>query len=359
MIAKTDADTIRGLHVRIETLFWSAVVVLAIGVLVYRHVNRRNVNRALGEAREAYAAARAQLIADPLAVSFGPKGGYAVLTVVEAIADGRGAGPPPTFAELSGREMRAVELAHAATILTDRQFNKTLRRLSAKEQTVFRQLRDLMRDETSAPPVRETTLRADTSKRSAAIDESGERQSRPVFDALPIAGILEWLKNTAPRDPDMWHLLPELNWDHSEIHDILLWVVSQEECDASTAVLILHLMQPDVAMDMASGGQRWHAGGEADASVSSEVRLLAMIGKRSEEESFGHHVFAPDRLCTDEGNKALLDMMLSEKERIESAGRRLPFPLPVKLLSKPALVTGRKPKPDFEVHDDRLLVPQP
>ncbi|WDZ78606.1 hypothetical protein PWG15_09005 [Ensifer adhaerens] len=348
---------------RIETLFWSAVVVLAVALLIYRHVSRRKSNAALGRFTEAYDAARRRLIADPQAVTLGAQTDYAVLTVIEAITENRGGGAPPALADLSPRELRAVELAHAATIMTDRQFDKALRRLSAKEHTVFRQLRGLSQEQPVTSGVHARAGHPDAGERSGAkVEHAAERvttkeQNGRTFDRLQIAGILNWLETAAPRDPDMWHLLADLNWDYPEIYDILLWVASQPECDASTALLILQLMQPDVAMDKAAGGLRWRTAGDADPAASSEVRLLAMIGKRSEDESFVRRELAPDRLCSPEANAALLDMMLGEKQRIEGDGRKLPFLLAVKLLTKPALLTGRRPKTDFEVRDDCLLVP--
>lgn len=351
---------------RVETLFWIVVVVLSCLFLLYRHVNRRRLNRALGKLHKIYDEARAGFLSGSRARAYGILPQDAMLGALEAFSEARGGGPPPAFTDLTKREMRFVELLHATTSMNDREIKRTLARLSKQEQKTFQQLRDIY----GGPAPRKSYARAlvdrvvayRRSRREAKLAAEHRRVEDEYwsrFDKLQISHVLEWLETEAPRDPDMWHKLVGLNWDYPEIYDILLWVVSQPECDASTAHLVLHLMQPDVAMDMASGGQRWlGASGIVDPADSSEVRLLAMIGKRSEEESFVRHELLPDRLCTEEGNASLMDMMLDEKQRIEREGRTLPFPLPVKLLSRPVRLAGRKPKTDYDVHDDCVLLPK-
>ncbi|RDL51405.1 hypothetical protein BLJAPNOD_02538 [Ensifer sp. M14] len=351
---------------RVETLFWIVVVVLSCLFLLYRHVNRRRLNRALGKLPEIYDAARASFLSGSRARGHGILPLDAMLGTLEAFSEAKGGGPPPEFADLTKREMRFFELLHATTSMSDREFKRTLARLSKQEQKTFQELRDLYGGPAlgkSYPRARIDRMAAKWRSRRetklAAEHQRVEDEYWSRFDQLQIYHVPEWLKTEAPRDPDMWHKLVGLNWDYSEIYDILLWVVSQPECDASTAILILQMMAPDVAMELASGGTQWlPSGGIADQIVSSEVGLLAMIGKRSEEESFVRHELLPDRPSSEEGNAALLGMMLDEKQRIEGEGRTLPFPLPVKLLSKPHPPMGRKPKTDYNVHDGCVLLPK-
>ncbi|MCV9996722.1 DUF4274 domain-containing protein [Pararhizobium sp. YC-54] len=350
---------------RIETLFWSAVVVVSCAVLVHRYLGRRTLNKCLLKAPDAYEAARAKFISGARAASHGDEAELGMLTAIETFTETRGGNAPPAFAELSRRERRFVELVHATVTLPDPEFEGMLRRLSKVEQQMFQQLRTLS---PSREPLKsriqimrerlEARRRAERERKLAAEVNRETHERSPRFDSMPISDILEWLKTEAPRDPDMWHKLPELNWDYEEIYDILQWVVSQPECDASTAIVILHLMNVDVTMDLASGGERRRVSPDFDPSTNAEVKLLAIIGRRSEEDSFVRHELAPDRLSIDENNAGLLAMMQSEKQRIEAEGRNVPFPLPVKLLSKPVLKTGRLPHTVFQVNDDRLDWPE-
>lgn len=350
---------------RAETWFWIIVVVLASAYLIYSHVNRRRLNIALGKLPELYDAARAGFLSGSRALAYSTQPQHAMLVALEAISEMREGQPPPAFADLSKRERRCVELLHAATCMSDREFKRTLARLSKQEQNAFQQLRDIY----DGPAPRKPYARAMVdrvavywrSRREAKLAAERQRAADEYwsrFDELEISCVLEWLKTEAPRDPDMWHKLPGLNWDYPEIYDILLWVVTQPECDAATAILILQLMSPDVAMDLASGGTRWRRPGDLEPLESAEVKLLAMICMRSEKSSFVRRELAPDRLCTAERNAGLLDMMLTQKQGIEAAGRNVPFPLPEKLLSKPVPATVREPLTGFEVHDDRVLLPK-
>ncbi|MBZ7921988.1 DUF4274 domain-containing protein [Ensifer adhaerens] len=349
---------------RVETLFWIAVVVLSCLFLLYQHLDRRRLNRTLGKLPEIYDAARAEFLSGSRASAHSKRPRHAMLGTLETISETTGGGgPPPAFADLTKREMRFVELLHATTCMNDREFKRTLTRLSKQEQKTFQQLRDIY----GGPPPRRSYARRMIDRvaryrrvrRQAKLDAEAKRASDARWAAeyyfWEIPDILQWLRTEAPRDPDLWHLLPGLNWDYEELYDVLLWVVTQPECDAATAILILHLMAPDVAMDIASGGTQWCEPGDKRAE-STEVKLLAMIGVRSEDSSFVRHELAPDWLCTTESNAGLLDMMLSKKERIEASGRNVPFPLPVKLLSTPVPATGRTPATRYETHDDRLLL---
>lgn len=349
---------------RVETLFWIVVVVLSCLFLLHRHLNRRRLNRALGKLPEVYDAARASFLSGSRAAPSSSQRRHAMLGTLATISETRGGESPPAFADLTKREMRFVELLHATTCMNDREFKRTLTRLSKQEQKTFQQLRDIY----GGPPPRRSYVRQMIDhvavyrrvRRKAKLDAEAKRASDALWAAeyyfWEIPDILQWLKTDAPRDPDMWHLLPGLNWDYEELYDVLLWVVTQPECDAATAIDILHLMNPDVTMDKASGGTRWLMPGEVNPVESTEVKLLAMIGVRSEDSSFVRHELAPDWLCTTESNVGLLDMMLSEKESIEAAGRNVPFPMPVKLLSTPVPATGRMPATPYETHDDRLLL---
>lgn len=349
---------------RVETLFWIVVVVLSCLFLLYRHLNRRRLNRTLGKLPEIYGAARASFLSGSRAAPSSSQPRHAILGALEALSETKNGEPPPAFADLSKRERRLFELLHATTCMNDREFKRTLARLSKQEQKTFQQLRDIYG---GPPPRRSYVLQMIDHvavyrrvRRKAKLDAEAKRASDARWAAeyyfWEIPDILQWLRTEAPRDPDLWHLLPGLNWDYPELYDVLLWVVTQPECDAATAILILHLMAPDVAMDKASRGTRWLKPGEVEPAEITEVKLLAMIGVRSEDASFARHELAPDGLCTTESNAGLLDMMLSEKERIEAAGRNVPFPLPVKLLSTPVPVTGRMPATPYETHDDRLLL---
>lgn len=347
---------------RVETLFWIVVVVLSCLFLLYRHMNRRRLNRALGKLPEIYDAVRASFLSGSRAVPDSSLPRHAMLGTLEAISETRG-GPPPAFADLSKRERRFVELLHATTCMSDREFERTLAQLSKQEQKTFQQLRDIY----SGPPPRKSYTRLMIDRvaayRRARREAKLAAESQRRYDAYwaqfvfwEVHDILQWLKTDAPRDPDMWHLLPDLNWDYPELYDVLLWVVTQPECDAATAINILHLMNPDVAMDQASGGKFWPVYGNVDPAESAEVKLLAMIGTRSEQAGFVRNELLPDQMCTNEDNAGLLAMILRERQRIEEAGRSVPFPLPVKLLSKPVLETGRIPATSYEAHDDRLIL---
>lgn len=348
---------------RVETLFWIVVVVVSCLFLLYGHMNRRRLNRALGKLPEVYDAARAGFLSGSRAAPSSSQPRHAMLGALEALSETKNGEPPPAFADLSKRERRLFELLHATTCMNDREFKRTLARLSNQEHKTFQQLRDIY----GGPPPRRSYVRQMIDRvavyrrvrRKAKLDAEAKRASDARWAAeyyfWEIPDILQWLRTEAPRDPDLWHLLPGLNWDYEELYDVLLWVVTQPECDAATAILILHLMAPDVAMDIASGGTRWcEPGGKR--SESTKVKLLAMIGVRSEDSSFIRHELAPDWLCTTESNAGLLGMMLSEKARIEAAGRNVPFPLPVKLLSTPVPATVRMPATPYETHDDRLLL---
>lgn len=350
---------------RIETLFWGAVVVVSCAVLIHRYIGRRKHNQFLLKASDTYAATRTKFVSGARAASHGDDVELGMLTAIETFTETRRGNAPPVFADLSKREKRFVELVHLTAALPDSEFKRMFRRLTKAEQQTFGPLRGLSH---SAQPLQsriqsmrerlEMRRNAQTGQKPVAEANHGTDQLSPRFDSMPISSVLEWLKTEAPRDPDMWHLLTNLNWDYEEIFDILAWVVNQPECDASTAIVILHLMNADVTMEQASGGKRWSTSSDFDPSTSAQVKLLARIGRRSEDGSFVRHELAPDLLGSGENNRALLAMMMDEKQRIEAEGRNLPFPLPVKLLSKPILTTGRLPRTDFQVNDDRLYWPE-
>lgn len=179
----------------------------------------------------------------------------------------------------------------------------------------------------------------------------------PAMTRIEMPEILAWLQTRAPRSPDLWHILPDLNWDHEEhLHPILLWVVRQPDCDAATAIDILSLMNDDVTLDLASGGTRWARTG-FDPNDSDEVRLLQAICERSEGGGFAGPVLKQTMWPSTHANHQHLEMLQGVLAKIEAEGRSVPFPLPVKLLSAPVPDDVRPARTPVRLDDDAILVP--
>jgi len=179
----------------------------------------------------------------------------------------------------------------------------------------------------------------------------------PAMTRIEMPEILDWLQMRAPRSPDLWHILPDLNWDHEEhLYPILLWAVRQPECDAATAIDILQLMNDDVALDLASGGTRWARSG-FDPDNSDEVRLLQAICERSEGAGFAGPVLKQTMWASTHANHQHLEMLQGVLAEIEAEGRSVPFPLPVKLLSAPVPDDVRAARTPVRTDDDAIEVP--
>lgn len=179
----------------------------------------------------------------------------------------------------------------------------------------------------------------------------------PAMTRIEMPEILDWLQTRAPRSPDLWHILPDLNWDYEEhLLPILLWVVRQPECDAATAIDILKLMNADVTLDRASGGTTWTFGA-FDPNDSDEVRLLQAICERSEGAGFSGPVLQQTMWPSTHANRQYLEMLQGVLAKIEAEGRSVPFPLPVKLLSAPVPDDVRPARTPVQIYDDAILVP--
>gem|GEM_PF-4401973 len=250
-------------------------------------------------------------------------------------------GTLPEWHELSRRHQRFLEIAHYADVLGKQEFEQKKQIANDAEKHVFEQILVLTGGETAESLFKTLGW--------YYVDLS-------AFDEVVMPDILVWLRNRAPRDPAIWHEMPKLNWDYeAEIYEILRWIVEQPECDAATAIDILHLMGPDTTMDKATGGTRWLFGkNDFDPSMSDEVQVLATICRRSESGSFE----GPRLKQDDTNNLSLLKMMRGVQAEIETDGRVLPFPLPEKLLSAPVPTDILTRHPPVKVNDDRVWIPK-
>lgn len=201
-------------------------------------------------------------------------------------------------------------------------------------------------------------LRVSRWRKQCAPATTVARPDEPVaMTRIEMPDILFWLQTRAPRSPDLWHILPDLNWDHEEhLLPILWWVVRQPECDAATAIDILKLMNDDVTLDLASGGTRW-ARSCFDPDDSDEVRLLQAICERSEGAGFAGPLLKQTMGPSTHANRQHLEMLEGVLATIEADGRSVPFPLPVKLLSAPVPDDVRQAETPVRTDDDAIEVP--
>lgn len=273
------------------------------------------------------------------------RGSPTLVLVSFAVKDKLSAVSLPEWECLPEDLRRFLELAHLLDVLDDSELNKRQETFSETEKGILKELAALSQGETVENLLRQFGL----SKFDPA-----------AYERIAMVDVLDWLKSNAVRDPAIWHEMPWLNWDYSaEMYSILRWVVDQPECDAATAVDILYLMGVDTTMDIASGGTKWLFNQtSSDPFLSEEVQLLKTICLRSDAGTFAGPALKQKWDATGSTNLALLAMMKNVLAEIEAAGRKVPFPLPERLLSRPIPQDLPDTIPPVTANDDVVWVPR-
>ncbi|MEO0462679.1 MAG: DUF4274 domain-containing protein [Pseudomonadota bacterium] len=117
---------------------------------------------------------------------------------------------------------------------------------------------------------------------------------------------LEWLSARGPSD---WHrLVMDLNWDHGS-HS-LLWIVSQDECDAGTAQYIFWLAEPGYyADDKLADRDRGEHFQREDYELIQEIARRWVAGRYP---TWNHHVFLQVRSRIEQSGVQAGDRINSE-----------------------------------------------
>jgi hypothetical protein len=339
----------------LPTEFWYIIVLLASATLIYRQFSGRQpeieVPVQMDEGREtavanAYDYGRVLLRLPPGVVGERERPDFLITWAVSELRDGNAIVP---FGELSAKERDLAGIAFDAVTLDKNGAKKLVKRLSGVRKALFENVRSLA----SEDDVREThalliASRAGESVRPyAAYVEAAHTAAKSTDLSKPFKsveeGLLEWLPGNS--DPDLWHLLvSNLNYDYKETLEIIRWIVNQPDCDGATAALALSMISPDDSMYFENRDEC----GEFEA-ISRDI--CRCVCERSEAGQYSNfELDDPDGQTV-----GVLGMMKEVAAEIEASGKKLPWPLPVKLFSVPLKGRGAHSE-RYIVNDDTLYL---
>lgn len=249
---------------------------------------------------------------------------------------------PADWEELQDRERSFLELQRVARGLSGPAFFYLVHLLPRDKAKALRFLRA-----SDADP---ETNRMSESQKDYFLDYWAAPRHR--VDAAERHGVegdlLDWLQTRAPRNADLLHRLPGLNWDYPQLWGILLWAVQRPECDEATALDILYLAQ---ASDLL--GEVLQGRGPKDWRASDKYRLIATTCDRLARDDFASKRLAP--LAVPRGEVAAL--LAGLKDKLTAAGvpfDRAPWPVPDRLAT---LQPGTEDTDrHYEALDDELVV---
>lgn len=334
--------------------FWYVVVAVATVVLSYRAYRRRKANRSLATLPEALRRGATMLSGSPQAADAAARADFLIPWAIQQV---RGNDEPVDPTTLTSRELRLAELVHAAVVLDDQAFKAACPNVSAIEKKILESVRGMAAQESrvTLEQLKGDRLQERVRKALAprpplptvptAAPAARERDEAFSLRFKQVSELLDWLPGNS--DPDLWHLLvANLNYDYEDTLKVVLWIVSQPECDRSTAALALFLINADAyvgyeTLEDCEGWDRHH------------WSIAKTICERSEAGLYPLSRFNLTCVGIDNDQTGTLDMLQRCAKDLAERGQTIPWPMPVKLLSRP--FEGRDAvSATYLVNDDTL-----
>lgn len=330
--------------------FWYAVVAVSTAMLVHRAYRRRKTNSSLAALPEAFRRGATMLSGSPQAADAAARADFLIPWAIQQV---RGNDEPVDPTALTSQELRLAELVHAAIILDEPAFKAACGQVSAIERKILESVRGMAAQEPRVTLEQFKGDRLQERVRKAlaprpplpTASAAAERGEAPPRRFKQVSELLDWLPDNS--DPDLWHLLvANLNYDYEDTLKVVHWIVSQPDCDRATAALALFLINADAYI----GYETLEACDGWDRHYWSIARTIC---ERSEAGLYPRSRFNLTCVNVDNDQTGTLDMLLRCARDLVERGKRVPWPMPVRLLSQP--FEGRDAmSATYLVNDDTL-----